>query len=211
MPYQEAVAGELATAAYVNEYFMDQAVVRFTSAAQRDAQLLTPVIGQTCVLTDTQVYQFYNGTGWTDILYVADDQGWRTWTPTMYADSTAFPTSQIDANGWYKKNGVMWDVIIEVTVLVNFGAGPENLLFGTPPGITVSTVNFGGFGFFRNGSASTDFFDLIPRYVNTNRVGAWYLDWTVSGDPRRAWGLGLPALDRPVAGDTIRMQYTVRP
>jgi hypothetical protein len=60
------------TAAQVNGYLMDQSIMRFASAAVRDAAFggagePTLAEGMTCYLDDTNEIQSYNGSAWVEI------------------------------------------------------------------------------------------------------------------------------------------------
>ena len=59
-------ADDILTAADVNNYLMDQAVMVFTDSGQRDAQVLTPTEGMVCYLADVNKFQQYDG-GWKGI------------------------------------------------------------------------------------------------------------------------------------------------
>lgn len=72
-------SGEILTAAQVNGYLMDQAVLRFADAATRDASFGgagQPVLteGRICYLDDVNLIQFYDGSSWqsSDQFTVAD-------------------------------------------------------------------------------------------------------------------------------------------
>jgi hypothetical protein len=61
------------TAAQVNGYLMDQSIMRFASAAVRDAAFggagePTLAEGMTCYLDDTNVLQSYNGSAWVTVV-----------------------------------------------------------------------------------------------------------------------------------------------
>jgi hypothetical protein len=58
------VAGEVVTAANVQGYLQDQAVMVFASAAARDSALASPSEGMTCYLKDVDQLQTYNGSAW---------------------------------------------------------------------------------------------------------------------------------------------------
>jgi len=61
-------AGEVLTAANVQGYLMDQAVMVFTNSSARSSALGTAVsAGMVSYLTGTQQAQVYNGTAWTDL------------------------------------------------------------------------------------------------------------------------------------------------
>lgn len=57
-------AGEFLTAANVNGYLMDQAVMVFASAAERSSEVPTPTAGMHSYRTDGTVTEVYNGSAW---------------------------------------------------------------------------------------------------------------------------------------------------
>jgi hypothetical protein len=57
-------AGEFLTAANVNGYLMDQAVMVFASAAERSTEIPTPTAGMHSFRTDGTVTEVYNGSAW---------------------------------------------------------------------------------------------------------------------------------------------------
>lgn len=61
---------EVLTAADVNDYLMEQSIAIFANSTARDAQISSPVEGQFCYLADTNVLQFYSGSGWSS--YIGD-------------------------------------------------------------------------------------------------------------------------------------------
>ena len=61
-------AGDVLSAADVDGYLMDQAVMRFASAAARSSALGTAVAaGMFSYLIDTASFEGYNGTAWTAV------------------------------------------------------------------------------------------------------------------------------------------------
>lgn len=69
MGFKTFVAGEEAIAADVNAYLMAQTVARFTTTAQRTAQLPAPVLNQLSMTDDRPgVVTFWNGTAWTQVV-----------------------------------------------------------------------------------------------------------------------------------------------
>lgn len=62
--FKTFAAGEVLTAADVNDYLMEQAVTYFSSAAARDAAITSPNEGQTAYLADNNLVTVYNGSAW---------------------------------------------------------------------------------------------------------------------------------------------------
>jgi len=61
---------EVLTAADVNDYLMEQSICIFANSTARDAQISSPIEGQFCYLSDSNVLQFYNGSSWAS--YIGD-------------------------------------------------------------------------------------------------------------------------------------------
>ena len=60
-------AGEVLTAANVQNYLQDQAVMVFAGAAARGSAIGTASEGMVSYLADTNVYQSYDGAAWVDL------------------------------------------------------------------------------------------------------------------------------------------------
>ena len=69
MPYLEFQVNQVLTAAQVNEYLMNQAVMVFADEAARTTALPTPTAGMMSFLQDLAQVQVYSGAvlGWTAI------------------------------------------------------------------------------------------------------------------------------------------------
>lgn len=61
------VADDVLTAADVNDYLMDQAVMVFANAAGRSGAILSPTEGMLTYRSDDNVFEFYNGSSWVQI------------------------------------------------------------------------------------------------------------------------------------------------
>jgi hypothetical protein len=70
MPYKIFQVNEILTAADVNDYLMEQAVMTFADATARATAIGTPIAGMMSFLTSSTAVQVYSGStvvGWTDI------------------------------------------------------------------------------------------------------------------------------------------------
>lgn len=66
--YKVFTAGEVLTAASVNNYLMDQSVMVFTNSSARSSALGTAVsAGMVSYLTSSTAIEYYNGTAWVGI------------------------------------------------------------------------------------------------------------------------------------------------
>jgi hypothetical protein len=61
------VAGEVLTAARVNDFLMDQAVMRFSGSAARAASITVPTEGMVTYLDDVNRLEFYDGATWNQV------------------------------------------------------------------------------------------------------------------------------------------------
>jgi hypothetical protein len=68
MPYQEFQPFTKLPASEVNTLLMNQSVMTFDDATERDAQITAPVEGMFAFLKDTDALFFYNGTAWQALL-----------------------------------------------------------------------------------------------------------------------------------------------
>lgn len=66
--YRSWTPGEVITASNVQDYLQDQTVMVFASSAVRATAVVVPTEGMLSWLEDDNKYQYYNGSGWTDLL-----------------------------------------------------------------------------------------------------------------------------------------------
>ena len=67
MPYLDFQANAVLTAAQVNTYFMNQAVMTFADATARTTALSAPNEGMVTYLQDTNVLYLYDGSAWVAV------------------------------------------------------------------------------------------------------------------------------------------------
>jgi hypothetical protein len=68
MPRKVFTAGEVLTAADVNSFLMNQAVMTFADAAARTSAIASPTEGMITYLNSTDTLQFWSGTAWTNLV-----------------------------------------------------------------------------------------------------------------------------------------------
>jgi hypothetical protein len=68
MSYKTFVNGFPLNASELNEYLMSQVVAVFVDATARTAAIETPLEGQLTYLSGSNVYQWWNGSAWTDLI-----------------------------------------------------------------------------------------------------------------------------------------------
>lgn len=66
--YKSWVDGDILTAADVNTYLMQQAVMRFADSAARTSAIAAPSEGMVTYLVDTDAIEYYDGAAWQPIL-----------------------------------------------------------------------------------------------------------------------------------------------
>lgn len=120
--FRTFVAGDILTAAQVNDYLMQQSVTVFASAIARDAAISTPAEGQACFLTDTNYFQLYDGTAWTNVV-----------SASGAAAVNRVEIVKFTATGSFSKSSYPWATYAEITVVGSGGAGggAENNGFGS--------------------------------------------------------------------------------
>jgi hypothetical protein len=66
--YKVFTNGSVLQASEINDNLMRQSVMVFSNAAARTAAITVPLEGMLTWLEDTNAYQFYNGSAWTNLL-----------------------------------------------------------------------------------------------------------------------------------------------
>lgn len=80
MAYKVFSNGNTLSGSELNTYLMNQAVISFASATDRDSAITSPIEGQMVWLADANKYVYYSGSAWTDLITV---------TATGWADKSA--------------------------------------------------------------------------------------------------------------------------
>ena len=68
MAYKVFTNGSVLQASEVNDNLMNQAVITFTNSTARASAITSPVEGMVTYLDDTDTYQFWNGSAWTNLV-----------------------------------------------------------------------------------------------------------------------------------------------
>jgi hypothetical protein len=66
--YKVFTNGSVLNASEVNDNLMNQAVITFTNSTARASAITSPVEGMVTYLADTDTYQFWNGSAWTNLV-----------------------------------------------------------------------------------------------------------------------------------------------
>lgn len=134
MSYKTFVNGFPLNASELNEYLMSQVVAVFVDSTARSAAIETPLEGQLTYLTGTNVYQYYNGSAWTDLLS----------TGSVSNKTANYTTAATDAGNTINSTGSAITVTISNTLsagqridFVQTGSG--QITFAAGSGVTLNS------------------------------------------------------------------------
>lgn len=134
MSYKTFVNGFPLNASELNEYLMSQVVAVFVDSTARTAAIETPVEGQLTYLTGSNVYQYWTGSAWTDLIV----------TGTVSDKSANYTTVATDAGNTIRSTGSAITVTISNTLsigqridFVQSGAG--QITFAAGSGVTLNS------------------------------------------------------------------------
>jgi hypothetical protein len=162
MSFKVFAAGEKLTASDVNTYLMQQAVMFFATSVARDAAITAPVEGMVAYLEDTNIYTFYNGTAWGNLLW---GDAWIAYTPTL---SNITLGSGGTSAFFYQRVGKMVNVRGRITL------GTSGALTGvatfTLPSNAISSDQFWNSGCVLNDSGTTFYPGMVRVGTSTATV-----------------------------------------
>lgn len=79
-------AGDVLTAAQVQDFLQDQTIMQFATTAARTAAITTPTEGMFAVTLDDDVISYYNGTAFVPALPIG---AWQTYAPVISSGGAA--------------------------------------------------------------------------------------------------------------------------
>jgi len=149
MAFRVFAAGEVLTAANVNDYLAEQAVITCTSGTRPSS----PNEGMTVYETDTDAYSTYSGSAWVRAVTVA---AWETYTPTWTTTGTGPSVGNGSIAGRYCRHGR--DIDLQITLLYGSttSSGTGVFSFSLPAtASSASNARWIGAAFFRDSSAGS--------------------------------------------------------
>lgn len=148
MPFRVFAAGEVLTAANVNDYLAEQAVSTFAGTAARASAITSPTEGQISYLQDTDQLSYYDGSAWVNA------PGAR---PTLIAPQEKINISASTATG---------------TVSIN--AATDSVTYYTANASANFTINLRGNGSLSMNNALQTGESVTSVFLNTNGTTAYY-------------------------------------
>lgn len=148
MPFRVFAAGEVLTAANVNDYLAEQAVSTFAGTAARASAITSPTEGQISYLQDTDQLSYYDGSAWVNA------PGAR---PTLIAPQEKINISASTATG---------------TVSIN--AATDSVTYYTANASANFTINLRGNASLSMNNALQTGESVTSVFLNTNGTTAYY-------------------------------------
>jgi len=170
MPFKDFAAGDILTAADVDDFLMRQSIMTFADAAARDTAL-TDVLaeGMFCYLNDTNAFQYYDGSAWADVSNPGDITAVTAGTALTGGGTTGDVTLNVDLAATTAAAGIASFVTDATTARTLTTAADEGkTLQFTSASATVLTVD-----------ASSDF--TVGSRVDIIQDGAGVVTVTADG------------------------------
>ena len=170
MPFKDFAAGDILTAADVDDFLMRQTIMVFADSSARDTAL-TDVLaeGMFCYLNDTNAFQYYDGSAWADVSNPGDITAVTAGTALTGGGTTGDVTLNVDLAATTAAAGIASFVTDATTARTLTTAADEGkTLQFTSASATVLTVN-----------ASSDF--TVGSRVDIIADGAGELTVTADG------------------------------
>ena len=187
--YHDFVAAEVLTAANLEDYCQNQAVMRFASSATRDSALTSvKTEGMTAFLEDSNTLTIYTGSAWSTIGPVHG--GLISWTPSV-VQSGAVTTTNVSS--LYMRVGRMVTAWFSLSV-TGSGSGANNITISLP---VASATNYNVVG-------TATLFDTSAtlRYKGIAGLTGGTITVWASGTGNALWGVAEFTAGL-AAGDTL--------
>lgn len=145
--FRTFASGEVLTAANVNNYLMEQAVMSFADSTARDAAVTSPEEGMIAYLQDVDTFTAYNGSSWAVAVNLNENgETWSSYTPTWTTTGTApaIGNGSIVAQYVNINNVVIVQGQMTFGSTTTFGTGAWSL--STPNTMAAAYVSYGLLG-----------------------------------------------------------------
>ena len=143
MPFKDFAAGDILTAADVDDFLMRQTIMVFADSSARDTAL-TDVLaeGMFCYLNDTNAFQYYDGSAWADVSNPGDITAVTAGTALTGGGTTGDVTLNVDLAATTAAAGIASFVTDATTArTLTTAADDGKTLQFTSASATVLTVN----------------------------------------------------------------------
>lgn len=186
-------------------------VRQFDSVAARDDAISVPSEGQLCYRTDTDVFEWYNGSEWVTLLIPG---AWKSWTPTI-SGATTSPTLGTGAvqEGFYCQVGklvVAQAFITFGTASVAAGSGAYSIPLPVAADTSTNRYMVTGSFYANDSSASVSLAGGITMVNGTTYSGNGRLFYTSTFPTGTLTEVGAAAPWTWAASDQLRATFMYR-
>lgn len=170
-------AGDVLTAAQVQDYLQDQSVMNFATTAARLAAIPAPTEGMLAVTLDDDEIDYYNGTAWVP---VARAGAWTSYTPVWSATTTNPVLNNGTITGAYNQIGktVNFRILMTVGSLTTFGTGNYRWTLPVTGSVSGYTVANG----FIYDASTTNYFPVNAARASTTQITEVFYTTNLSGN-----------------------------
>ena len=200
--YLDYVAGQVLTAAQLEDYCELQTTMRFATTAARNTALSGVLIeGLRCFLVDSNVEQVYSGTAWSTVGPVHG--GLTTWTPVITQSNAPTFTNTLS---WYSRVGRM--VTGAFSLAVTSAGTASNTITVTFPVTAATGTDAVGTGYWTDATVGTEAFVAVAASTTTMKFYATDPAFTVSAASRTVGSGGNANAAALASGDVLSGTFT---